>query len=105
MRLLFTIILFIQPIFAEKMHSISGTVINEKGIPIENVFVQIKNLDITSTTDASGYFLLQLDSSGAYELTFKHIAYIKHTQRLDSRTKEIKVVTLKVYTIPILRKI
>ena len=100
MRLLFTIILFIQPIFAEKMHSISGTVINEKGIPIENVFVQIKNLDITSTTDASGYFLLQLDSSGAYELTFKHIAYIKHTQRLDSRTKEIKVVTLKVYTIP-----
>ena len=74
MRLLFTIILFIQPIFAEKIHSISGTVINEEGIPIQNVFIQVEGLDIASTTDATGYFLLPLKDPGAYQLTFKHIA-------------------------------
>ena len=100
MRLLFTIILFIQPIFAEKIHSISGMVINEEGIPIQNVFIQVEGLDIASTTDATGYFLLPLEDPGAYQLTFKHIAYKEHAKRLDSRTKEIKIITLKINTIP-----
>ena len=89
-----------QLIFAQQMFSISGTVINVQGFPIENVSVKIKNLDIVSTTDASGYFLLQFPDPGSYEVTFKHIGYININRRLDSRTKEIKVITLKVRIIP-----
>ena len=102
MYLLFTILLSAQLIFAETAHSISGTVINEQGLPIENVSVKIKDLDldIGSTTDASGYFLLQFPDPGSYEVTFKHIGYININRRLDSRTKEIKVITLKVGIIP-----
>ena len=59
MYLLFTILLSIQLIFAEAAHSISGTVINEQGLAIENVSVEIEDLDIGSTTDVRGYFLLQ----------------------------------------------
>ena len=100
MHLLFTIILFIQLIFAQQMYSISGTVINEQGLPIENVSVKIEDLDIGSTTDGSGYFLFQFPNPGSYEVTFEHIGYININQRLDSRTKEIKVITLKVKIIP-----
>ena len=102
MNLLFTIILFIQLIFAQQIHSISGTVINEQGLPIENVnvSVEIENLEITSTSDASGYFLLQFSNPGSYEVIFKHIGYININQKLNSRTKEIKVITLQVAIIP-----
>ena len=100
MNLLFTIILFIQLIFAQQIHSISGTVINEQGSPIENVSVEIEDLEITSTSDASGYFLLEFSNPGSYEVIFKHIGYININQKLNSRTKEIKVITLKVGIIP-----
>ena len=59
MYILFTILLSMQLIFAEAAYSISGTVINEQGLPVENVSVKIEDLDLGSTTDASGYFLLQ----------------------------------------------
>ena len=62
-----------QLIFAQQMFSISGTVINVQGLPIENVSVKIEDLDIGSTTDASGYFLLQFPDPGSYEVTFNHI--------------------------------
>ena len=47
---------------AESVHSISGTVINEQGLPIENVTISIKNPLIQSTSDSSGYFIIILSN-------------------------------------------
>ena len=89
-----------QLMFSENIHIISGVVINNQGLAIENVIVKIEELNLWEATDASGYFTLEFSDPGSYDVTFKHIGYIDTKQKLDSRTKEIKVITLKMKSLP-----
>ena len=100
MKTITTILLFFCFLYPNGPHIISGTVINRDGKPINNVTIKAKNQNIWTTTDVSGYFTLELPNAQASDITFEHIAYMSLTRKLDPRTKNLKIITLEINSLP-----
>ena len=100
MKTIFSILLSVSYLLSSELHVISGSVITVDGKPISNVNIKVKNQNIWTTTDASGYFTLELPNPQPYDITFEHIAYASLTRKLDSRTKNLKIITLKLNSLP-----
>ena len=66
--LLFPVLCFAQRV-------ITGKVTDDKGNPLENVSVFIKNTSKGTQTDATGAFTLATDGSGSLVLTFAYTGY------------------------------
>ena len=72
MSITLIIISMFQFVFCEESQKITGTVLNEDGDTIENVSIQIKELNLGTVSDNSGYFSLSVNP-GVYKLLFSHI--------------------------------
>ena len=63
------------PVFCFAQRVITGKVTDDKGNPLENVSVFIKNTSKGTQTDATGAFTLATDGSGSLVLTFAYTGY------------------------------
>ena len=77
-----------------KYHSISGTVMDEAGKPIENVSILIDKSNLGTSTDQSGYFSIQIEQ-GFNNIRFSHIAYEKLEIELPPINKNPLTIILK----------
>ena len=94
------LLLTISTLFSSeiKFHTISGTVINELGKPIENVSVVVDSLNIGTVTDVTGYFSIRVDNS-TWDVSFSHIGYEKIRKKLNASSIDIFKIILP--TLPI----
>ena len=79
----------------EDERSISGTVTSENGEPLIGVTVQIKGLNLVTSTDVSGQFSLSVPDEGEIVLVFSYIGFITEQVTVSDRT-EINV-TMREY--------
>lgn len=77
---------------------IKGSVINEKGAPIENVNVVINSLQRGTVTSKQGFFTLENIPEGEYSLTFTHLTYQEHSESVVVTSK--KNVVLQIVLVP-----
>jgi len=77
-----------------KFNSISGTVMDETGKPIENVSILIDKSNVGTSTDQSGYFSIQVEED-FNNIIFSHIAYEKLKIELPPMNKKPLTVILK----------
>jgi iron complex outermembrane receptor protein len=63
------------PVFCFAQRVINGKVTDEKGNPLENVSIFIKNTSKGTQTDAAGDFTIAADGSGTVVLTFTYTGY------------------------------
>lgn len=65
--------------------SISGTVVDEKGLPLANVTILVKNTGRGTTTDKDGNFSISLNDTDQ-QLTISAVGYISQTVTVDSQS-------------------
>jgi len=67
----------------QRAGSVSGTITNQAGQPVENLTVFIPSTSIGSTTNSRGEFTLDKLKSGLVELIFRHIAYLPESRNIE----------------------
>lgn len=63
--------------------SVTGTVLDETGLPLPGASVQIKSINKSATTDASGKYRLAGLSNGTFILTISYIGYTSISQNVN----------------------
>ncbi|AOM77915.1 SusC/RagA family TonB-linked outer membrane protein [Pedobacter steynii] len=63
--------------------SVTGTVLDETGLPLPGASVQIKSINKSATTDASGKYRLTGLSNGTFILTISYIGYTSISQNVN----------------------
>ena len=98
MSITLIIISMFQFVFCEESQKITGTVLNEDGDTIENVSIQIKELNLGTVSDNSGYFSLSVNP-GVYKLLFSHIGYENLIIDLESGENKKNKIILRINSI------
>ena len=83
-RLLAGMLMLLPAIASAQLHSISGTVSDEQGIPIIGASVVIKGTTQGAMTDMDGKFQLEAEPSQTLEVSF--IGYQKVTLPVGNQT-------------------
>lgn len=76
---------------ANAQESVTGQVLDNLGLPIPGVSVQIKNTDQGTITDFEGYYVLDYAFDDKSELIFSYLGFQTLTEPVNGRT-EINVV-------------
>lgn len=86
---LVTLLCFPGEILAQKVN-VSGTVVDQSGVPVPGVNVMIKGTPNGTVTDYNGKFLLPIERDAV--IFFMYIGYKKYEQRFKPNgKKEIRV--------------
>jgi len=91
--ILFSFLVFIAVCFAQTTGIIKGKITNTKNLPVKNVSVVIKELEIATHTDSTGIFYFKEIPESEYTLWFSHYSYI------DTRRAMVKVNAERVTNI------
>ncbi len=83
--------LLLFPVIASAQIKLSGRVSDSKGQPMQNVSVRVENASIGTTTDATGYYHLNLDKKKG-NLIFGFVGYAQKIMSFDEKATVIDVV-------------
>ncbi|MBB2149611.1 SusC/RagA family TonB-linked outer membrane protein [Pedobacter gandavensis] len=75
--------------------SLTGTVLDETGLPLPGASIQIKNINKSTMTDASGKYRLTGLPNGATTVTANYIGYTALTQQVTISGHTVLNLTLK----------
>src|SRR3954471_18216480 len=96
--LLGAIALLLSPIVVAQTKIITGTVTDEKGLPLPNVSVVIKNSNVGTTTDMNGHYRLEVPAS-AKTLLFSSIGLSEMEVPIGDKTTISPSLTQKGNTL------
>ena len=74
-KFFFVFLLCLIPLALSGQRYISGHIADTSGVLISAAHVFIANTTAGATTDAEGYYLLQIPGEGSYRLAISHVAY------------------------------
>ena len=80
------IVYFIKTFAGPNNGSIEGIVVNERRLPISNVYIQIFPGNFSDVTDNNGHFIIENLIEDRYRIHLEHIAY----QSMDFYDLKIK---------------
>lgn len=92
--ILFTLFILSIQVHAQSTVTISGTVENADGLPIEQASVSIKEKNITTQTDECGYFSIKTTSSPTLSIAIDALGYESETWKLKASQNINKKFTL-----------
>lgn len=94
---LILVMMQVQPVWAQSLADLSGTVLNEKGDPLQGVSVSLQNKGVSGqsvTTNEKGMYVIKQISAGVkYTVKFSHIGYSDLEQAISIAKSGTNVVT------------
>ena len=87
-NLLIFIFLFITTIGFSQESVITGLILNQDNLPVENVNISAKD-NIGTTSDINGYYKIKLIPNKTHELIFTHINYEKIKLSIELENNEV----------------
>ena len=85
---------------ASKTGTLTGTVFDEKGIPVPNVEVAISKVSRTTRTDSAGKYILALIPVGSYDVAFRRVSYAPMVFTLDISPGDTTEAEVKMNAVP-----
>ena len=85
---------------ASKTGTLTGTVFDEKGIPVPNVEVAISKVSRTTRTDSAGKYILALIPVGSYDVAFRPVSYAPMVFTLDITPGDTTDAEVKMNAVP-----
>jgi len=77
---------------------ISGTVLTEKGEPLEGATVEISGLNLKELTNARGEFVLKKARSGKYILDITFVGYEEYLHEIEIKSDAVTVAAVMKYS-------
>jgi len=85
---------------ASKTGTLTGTVLDEKGVPVPNVEVAISKVSRTTRTDSAGKYILALIPVGSYDVAFRRVSYAPMVFTLDITPGDTTDAEVKMNAVP-----
>src|SRR5262245_349952 len=85
---------------ASKTGTLTGTVLDEKGVPVPNVEVAISKVSRTTRTDSAGKYILALVPVGSYDVAFRRVSYAPMVFTLDISPGDTTDAEVKMNAVP-----
>lgn len=90
--LLLFVALIVEFSFAQEVKEVSGTVIDDNGVPLPGVSVQVKDTDTGTSTDFDGKYVLKVEEG--QELIFSFVGFREVVKKIeDSDEIDVKMLT------------
>jgi Carboxypeptidase regulatory-like domain/TonB-dependent Receptor Plug Domain len=85
---------------ASKTGTLTGTVLDEKGVPVPNVEVAVSKVARTTRTDSAGKYILALLPVGSYDVAFRRVSYAPMVFTLDISPGDTTDAEVKMNAVP-----
>jgi hypothetical protein len=83
-----------------KTGTLTGVVLDERGVPVPNVEVAITKLARNTRTDAAGKYLLALLPSGSYDVVYRRLSYAPMVFILEISDGDTTEASVKMNAVP-----
>jgi outer membrane receptor protein involved in Fe transport len=85
---LFVSLIFTLSVFSQSdLSSISGKITDQEGVPVSFASVSIDSLNLSTTTDSSGFFTLKNIPTGTHLVTVSNMGYAKQKKIISLKEK------------------
>jgi hypothetical protein len=85
---------------SSKTGTLTGTVLDEKGVPVPNVEVAITKVTRTTRTDSAGKYVLALLPVGSYDVAFRRVSYAPMVFTLEISAGDTTDAEVKMNAVP-----
>jgi iron complex outermembrane receptor protein len=84
------LLIFTTPVFAQT-YTISGTVLDEKGLPVSFATVILEGTQLGANSDDDGAYSLIGVAPGTYTLKASYVGYLDTRQQVTVATSDVKM--------------